>query len=123
MSRRLTRRDFLKKTTATAATFAAPAVLPGTVFGRRAPSNRVNLAMIGVGVVRDHMTVTAANSYGGDRYTYVVGVNGFGLSTSAGLRLGRGPLQAFAQGRWLVLTTRASYADIVIWSAGVGLGF
>ncbi len=39
MSHTLTRRDFLKKTSAAAASVAAPAVLPGTVFGRHVPSN------------------------------------------------------------------------------------
>jgi predicted dehydrogenase len=47
--RRVTRRAFLKKTTAAAASLAVPTVFPATAFGRNAPSNRVNLAMIGVG--------------------------------------------------------------------------
>ncbi len=41
-----TRRDFLKTT---AVAVAAPMVVPSTVFGQNAPSNRVNLALIGAG--------------------------------------------------------------------------
>ena len=48
--RPLSRRAFLARSTAAAATVvAAPYVVPATVFGRTAPSNRVNLAMIGAG--------------------------------------------------------------------------
>ncbi len=41
-----TRRDFLKRT---AVAVAAPMVIPSTAFGQNAPSNRVNLALIGAG--------------------------------------------------------------------------
>ena len=41
-----TRRQFLKRTAAAA---AAPTILPSTVFGANAPSNRVTIGMIGVG--------------------------------------------------------------------------
>jgi hypothetical protein len=48
--RRLPRRGFLARSAAAvAAVFAAPYVVPATVFGRTAPSNRVNLALIGAG--------------------------------------------------------------------------
>jgi hypothetical protein len=43
---KISRRDFLLTT---AAVLAAPAIVPASVFGRTAPSNRVNLAAIGVG--------------------------------------------------------------------------
>ncbi|MEI8191865.1 MAG: Gfo/Idh/MocA family oxidoreductase [candidate division NC10 bacterium] len=43
---KISRRDFLKSAAAIA---AAPAIVPASVFGRNAPSNRVNLAAIGVG--------------------------------------------------------------------------
>jgi len=43
---RISRRGFLRTAAALA---AAPAIVPGSVFGRRAPSNRINLAAIGVG--------------------------------------------------------------------------
>ena len=43
---RITRRSFLKSAAAIA---AAPTIVPSGVFGRQAPSNRINLAAIGVG--------------------------------------------------------------------------
>ncbi len=43
---RISRRIFLKSAAALA---AAPAIVPASVFGRTAPSNRVNLAAIGLG--------------------------------------------------------------------------
>jgi hypothetical protein len=46
MSSSRSRRTFLKSAAAAA---AAPMIVPSTVFGRTAPSNRVNLAAIGVG--------------------------------------------------------------------------
>ena len=48
----LTRRDFLKVTTATAATVALPTILPSSVLGRNGqtpPSERINLGIIGCG--------------------------------------------------------------------------
>ncbi len=50
----LSRREFLKSTAgvagaAVAVLAAAPAIVPSTVFGKNAPSNRVNLAALGVG--------------------------------------------------------------------------
>jgi len=48
-TRRITRRRFVKGSALAAASAALPAIVPSTVFGRNAPSNRVNLAMIGVG--------------------------------------------------------------------------
>src|SRR5512136_2184519 len=44
--RRLSRRDFLKRA---AAAVAAPTIVPSSVFGPNAPSDRVALAAIGVG--------------------------------------------------------------------------
>ncbi|QDU88439.1 Glucose--fructose oxidoreductase precursor [Pirellulimonas nuda] len=44
----LSRRDFLR-TTATTAAVAAPYFVPASVFGAQAPSNRINVACIGVG--------------------------------------------------------------------------
>ena len=43
---KISRRNFLKSAAALA---AAPAIVPATVFGRKAPSNRITLAAIGVG--------------------------------------------------------------------------
>jgi len=46
IKKNITRRAFLRSAAAIA---AAPAIVPSSVFGRYAPSNRVNLAAIGVG--------------------------------------------------------------------------
>lgn len=43
------RRDFLKAVGSTSVAAGAPVVLPGTVFGRLAPSNRINVGVIGLG--------------------------------------------------------------------------
>ncbi len=49
-TRSLSRRDFLvKSATALGAAAAFPAVVPSTVFGAAAPSNRITMAMIGMG--------------------------------------------------------------------------
>jgi hypothetical protein len=47
--KKITRREFLKTTAGAAALLAAPTIVPSTVFGQNAPSNRINLAAIGVG--------------------------------------------------------------------------
>ncbi|HEX2972643.1 MAG TPA: Gfo/Idh/MocA family oxidoreductase [Tepidisphaeraceae bacterium] len=44
-----TRRDLLKHAALAATTLAFPTIVPSSVFGQNAPSNRVNLAAIGVG--------------------------------------------------------------------------
>jgi len=46
MSGQLTRRDFVKSV---GAACAAPAIVPSSVFGANAPSNRINVAVIGCG--------------------------------------------------------------------------
>ena len=45
----LSRRELLQRATAAATTLSLPAIVTTPVFGRNAPSNRVNLAMIGAG--------------------------------------------------------------------------
>lgn len=45
----LTRRDFIKAGSATAAAFGFPAIVPSSVFGAGAPSNRITMGCIGVG--------------------------------------------------------------------------
>ena len=50
---RLTRRDLLKTSALAAAVFSFPTIVPSTVFGQNAPSNRINLAAIGCGGARD----------------------------------------------------------------------
>lgn len=47
--RQPSRRDVLKHSALAAATLSFPTIVPSTVFGQNAPSNRVNLAAIGVG--------------------------------------------------------------------------
>jgi predicted dehydrogenase len=45
----LSRRDLLKRTAAAVAAMSLPSLVPSTVFGRSAPSNRIHLAAIGCG--------------------------------------------------------------------------
>ena len=45
----LTRRQALKVAGAASAAFAFPTIVPSTVFGKNAPSNRVVIGMVGVG--------------------------------------------------------------------------
>jgi predicted dehydrogenase len=50
-----TRRDFLKLSAAAAATIGFPTIVPASVFGQTAPSNRINVGAIGVGrISRGH---------------------------------------------------------------------
>lgn len=51
-----TRRDFLKRSlTAGVGLFIAPTIVPASVFGPNAPSNRINIGAIGTGrISRDH---------------------------------------------------------------------
>src|SRR5580704_2971780 len=49
------RREFLKKGTAVAVIAGFPAIVPSSVFGQNAPSNRINIGAIGVGrISRGH---------------------------------------------------------------------
>lgn len=51
----LTRRDFLRKTAATAAVFTAPLVIPARLLGASAPSRRIRVGHIGRGrIARGH---------------------------------------------------------------------
>jgi len=45
----LSRREFLKGSTATAAIFAFPTIVPSSVFGTEAPSERITIGCIGLG--------------------------------------------------------------------------
>ena len=45
----VTRRDFLRSSAALAAAVTAPTILPSSVFGASAPSNRITLGIIGCG--------------------------------------------------------------------------
>jgi predicted dehydrogenase len=45
----VSRRSFLKTSLATAATVGFPTIVPSSVFGQMAPSNRINVGAIGVG--------------------------------------------------------------------------
>ena len=46
-----TRRDFLKAAALAGAGLAFPTIVPSSVFGQNAPSNRINLGMIGMGLM------------------------------------------------------------------------
>jgi predicted dehydrogenase len=46
---KMNRRKFLKKSTLTAGALAVPTIVPASVFGENVPSNRINIAAIGVG--------------------------------------------------------------------------
>jgi predicted dehydrogenase len=46
---KLTRRDFFKAAGGAAVTFAIPKIVPSSVFGENAPSNRINIGVIGTG--------------------------------------------------------------------------
>jgi myo-inositol 2-dehydrogenase / D-chiro-inositol 1-dehydrogenase len=50
------RRNFLKNTAATAAgAMVIPTIVPSSVFGKNAPSNKINIGQIGCGrIARDH---------------------------------------------------------------------
>ena len=50
MQSSISRRGFLKLG---AAAVAAPMIVPSSVFGQNAPSERVNLAVIGIGSCRE----------------------------------------------------------------------
>jgi len=51
----VSRRGFVKAAAAGAAAFAAPAIVPSSVFGALAPSNRIQVGAIGVGrISREH---------------------------------------------------------------------
>jgi hypothetical protein len=45
----MNRRSFLKNTGLTAAMAGLPTIVPSTVFGKSAPSNRITIGMIGLG--------------------------------------------------------------------------
>jgi hypothetical protein len=50
-----TRRDFLKLSMGAAAAIGFPTIVPSSVFGEKAPSNRINIGAIGVGrISRGH---------------------------------------------------------------------
>src|SRR5450759_427676 len=46
-----TRREFLKSAAVTGAALALPTIVPSTVFGQNAPSKRINIGLIGMGLM------------------------------------------------------------------------
>ena len=49
------RRDFIVKTAVAGAAFGFPTIVPASVFGKNAPSNKINIGQIGCGrIARDH---------------------------------------------------------------------
>jgi hypothetical protein len=84
--RKISRREFIRS----AAILAAPAIVPSTVFGRNAPSNRIHLAAIGVGnrgadnvwhdfveTQDDIRLVAACDCFTGRREDFAAKVNAF----------------------------------------------
>ena len=82
----ITRREFIRS----AAVLAAPAIVPSSVFGRNAPSNRINLAAIGLGsrgstnvwqdfveTQEDVRVVAACDCFAGRREDFAAKVNKF----------------------------------------------
>jgi myo-inositol 2-dehydrogenase/D-chiro-inositol 1-dehydrogenase len=52
---KVNRRAFIKKTSATAIAASLPTIVPASVFGKNAPSNRIQVGQIGCGrIARDH---------------------------------------------------------------------
>jgi len=57
------RRDFVKKTVATAGVLGFPTIVPSTVFGQTAPSNRIRVGQIGCGrIAQQHDVPGVINS-------------------------------------------------------------
>jgi len=52
----VSRRDFIKSSVAASAALGVPSIVPSTVFGADAPSNRVNVGMIGCGGISNYHT-------------------------------------------------------------------
>jgi predicted dehydrogenase len=50
-SHTFTRRDFLKRAALSGAALALPTLVPATVFGQNAPSNRIGMGLIGLGLM------------------------------------------------------------------------
>jgi predicted dehydrogenase len=49
--RPVTRRDFLKQTAVLAGTMVFPTIVPSSVFGENAPSNRIGVGFVGMGLI------------------------------------------------------------------------
>ena len=52
----VSRRNFIKGGIVASATLSIPSIVPGTVFGADAPSNRVNVGLIGCGGISNYHT-------------------------------------------------------------------
>lgn len=53
MNSKIHRRDFLKRAALAGAAVALPTIVPSSVFGQNAPSNRINIGLIGMGLMMD----------------------------------------------------------------------
>ena len=71
MRKDITRRDFLKSSVAASAALSVPTIVPGTVFGQDAPSNRVNVGQIGCGSIANWMHKNALSRMKDVRVTAV----------------------------------------------------
>ena len=56
LNKKVNRRDFIKSSIATSAVLGIPTIVPSTVFGADAPSNRVNVGQIGCGGISHYHT-------------------------------------------------------------------
>lgn len=66
----ISRRGFLKKTTLAASLLAIPSVVPSSIFGANAPSERINIGCIGVG----NMGVSNCKSFLNSEQTQVIAI-------------------------------------------------
>src|SRR3954463_16267523 len=68
---KISRRKFLESSAKAAAlttlSFGFPSIVPASVFGKNAPSNRINVASIGCGRISTIHDMTSIARYGGAR--------------------------------------------------------
>src|SRR5215469_7421548 len=66
-AKRVSRRSFLKRAAGTAAAVGFPTIVPSTVFGQMAPSERITVGAIGVGRISRGHDLPAIFKYDGAR--------------------------------------------------------
>lgn len=117
MKSQLSRRDFLRSSAAlTAAALAGPHIVPSSVFGQNAPSNRINLAIIGCG---NQSTIDMAEFLKNDdcRIVAVCDVNrgSFGYKTDKQF-LGREPQRDYVNRFYAGKTASGNYKGCDMYS-------
>ena len=82
----INRRDFLRGAAGVAAVAGLPSVVPSSVFGAGAPSERITIGFIACGIKRveaqDAVGPRAVREYGGDLSFYAQGIAGSCTDTS-----------------------------------------